>query len=68
MSQMTSERQDVTAPNYKEAVRLLSCCFDRIRLAWNISSDEFFTIAALAEKEEGVKVVKEGAYFYLQRQ
>ncbi|WP_455810572.1 hypothetical protein [Pseudomonas graminis] len=66
---MTHKEQSCRdALNAEEArSMMLSGAVARVRLAWNISSDEFFSIAAVFGRAEGLQMVKQGQDFFLER-
>ncbi|MBK0002603.1 hypothetical protein IBT47_01095 [Erwinia sp. S43] len=57
---------ETNALNVDEARNFIKSGGERVRLAWDISSDEFFRIAS-ASGREGMRMVKKGRDFFLER-
>lgn len=69
MSSNTLPIDAINALNVDQAKSLMDAGeVGRVRLAWDISSDEFFQLAAVAGRAAGMRMVKLGKDFFLERQ
>ncbi|MBM7341475.1 MULTISPECIES: hypothetical protein [Erwiniaceae] len=66
MSRHSTQAIETNALNVDEARNFIKSGGERVRLAWDISSDEFFRIAS-ASGREGMRMVKKGRDFFLER-
>ena len=66
MSRHSTQAIETNALNVDEARNFIKSGGDRVRLAWDISSDEFFRIASSSGRE-GMRMVKKGRDFFLER-
>ncbi|ROR15215.1 hypothetical protein [Erwinia sp. JUb26] len=66
MSRNPSLISETNALNVDEAKNFIKSGGERVRLAWDISSDEFFRIASSSGRE-GMRMVKKGRDFFLER-
>ncbi|MCW1876397.1 hypothetical protein OMR58_18260 [Erwinia sp. INIA-01] len=66
MSRHSIQAIETNALNVDEARNFIKSGGERVRLAWDISSDEFFRIAS-ASGREGMRMVKKGRDFFLER-
>ncbi|MCZ4059898.1 hypothetical protein O3W44_13615 [Pantoea sp. LMR881] len=59
---------EVSAKDLQQARTLcLSGNYERVRLTWNISSDQFFTLAAEFDAEDNIRMARDNKGFYLER-
>lgn len=62
----STQTRETQASNVDDAKNFIKSGGQRVRLAWDISSDEFFRIAS-ASGREGMRMVKQGHSFFLER-